>query len=506
MANVKISDLPVASAVQDTDEIVVSQGTGENDVKSSTLAVLRTWINSGETSSAGVTANNGLTENAGNIQLGGALTQNTNINLDGSSLAIQGNTFTSIGISTTDAYLLGGSGTDWQNYVNSYIDLTDNRLNIARNRAVASVGASQCIQFTDESGMLVLDTFQHKGFVYYEDYSAAGTLNDRWIPDYGAVKAYVASAGSSGGGSSVAAGNGLTDTSGTITLGGALSQDTTIDNSAHSLTFTNTINIQELSLGKGANGNSSNVAFGNQALAVNGTGSQQNTAIGQFTMSSNTTGAFNTGVGAQALATASTGDNNTGVGNYALTFLTTGSNNTGIGSSALGQATGSNNTAIGFGAGASAAGNGNIFLGCQAGNAETGSNKLYVANSATTTPLLYGDFGTSALTINGTLSATGQLSAPAVANSAAQTSVSGSTSGAAVFSQPEQGASYKKVLIYFNALVGSASYTFPAAFVNTPSLMAPASMTVPSVTSLSTTGITFSSSAATTGFIELIGY
>jgi len=45
----------------------------------------------------------------------------------------------------------------------------------------------------------------------------------------------------------------------------------------------------------------------------------------------------------------------------------------------------------------------NLFLGYQAGFNETGSNKLYIANSDTGTPLIWGDFSTAIVGINGTL-------------------------------------------------------------------------------------------------------
>ena len=38
------------------------------------------------------------------------------------------------------------------------------------------------------------------------------------------------------------------------------------------------------------------------------------------------------------------------------------------------------------------AGSGNVFLGNEAGYKETGSNKLYIDNSDTSTPLIYGQF------------------------------------------------------------------------------------------------------------------
>ena len=61
-------------------------------------------------------------------------------------------------------------------------------------------------------------------------------------------------------------------------------------------------------------------------------------------------------------------------------------------------------------------GSSNVFLGYNAGYNETGSNKLYIANTNTNTPLIYGDFsagtlgiGTSvpgsALSVNGGISA-----------------------------------------------------------------------------------------------------
>ncbi|MEE9911519.1 MAG: tail fiber domain-containing protein, partial [Deltaproteobacteria bacterium] len=46
---------------------------------------------------------------------------------------------------------------------------------------------------------------------------------------------------------------------------------------------------------------------------------------------------------------------------------------------------------------------GNVFLGYNAGRNETGSGKLYIANSSTATPLIYGDFSAQTGHINGTL-------------------------------------------------------------------------------------------------------
>src|SRR5207302_222478 len=63
--------------------------------------------------------------------------------------------------------------------------------------------------------------------------------------------------------------------------------------------------------------------------------------------------------------------------------------------------TGSQNIAIGSNAGYSnTTGSGSLFLGYYAGYNETGSNKLYIANSSTSNPLIYGDFQQGTLGIN----------------------------------------------------------------------------------------------------------
>lgn len=67
---------------------------------------------------------------------------------------------------------------------------------------------------------------------------------------------------------------------------------------------------------------------------------------------------------------------------------------------------GDNNVAIGFQAGIKNSGNGNIFLGANAGNNDEYqyvSDRLLIANSTTSTPLIYGEFDNKLLKINGKL-------------------------------------------------------------------------------------------------------
>jgi hypothetical protein len=93
----------------------------------------------------------------------------------------------------------------------------------------------------------------------------------------------------------------------------------------------------------------------------------------------------------------------------------------------------------------------------------------------------------------------------AIGSSNSQTTVSGSTSGTAVFSQPVRSASYKKIVIYCSSLLGTASYTFPTPFVNTPVIVATNGPASSVVTSLSTTAITVTG-VTTSGFVILEGY
>jgi hypothetical protein len=83
--------------------------------------------------------------------------------------------------------------------------------------------------------------------------------------------------------------------------------------------------------------------------------------------------------------------------------------------------------------------------------------------------------------------------------------LSSTTSSSAVFSQLFEKANYKNILIYCNGLNGAASYTYPVAFTNTPSIKATNDIASGIVTTLSNTAVTVTGSNST-GFIELVGF
>lgn len=66
------------------------------------------------------------------------------------------------------------------------------------------------------------------------------------------------------------------------------------------------------------------------------------------------------------------------------------------------HAGGNNNTFIGYATGYNCkTGNNNVFIGNSAGYNEVGSNKLYISNGDASFPLIYGEFDSGKLAING---------------------------------------------------------------------------------------------------------
>src|SRR5437899_616196 len=123
-----------------------------------------------------------------------------------------------------------------------------------------------------------------------------------------------------------------------------------------------------------------NTAEGQSAL-LNLTGGTYNTAVGWFSIGSNTNSQFNTGLGAGTLF-ANTGDNNTAVGAGALLNNSTGGHNTANGAFALfTNSEGADNTAIGDGA---------LFANTADGNTAVGRSAL-LANTTANSNIAVGD-------------------------------------------------------------------------------------------------------------------
>ncbi len=143
-----------------------------------------------------------------------------------------------------------------------------------------------------------------------------------------------------------------------------------------------------------------NVALGVDALNPAST-ADANISIGYRSMMANTTGYYNIAIGLDALRSNTTGASNIGIGNSALSSNAIGNYNTAVGVMAFGNhSSGIANTALGYQAGiTNTTGSANVFIGSFAGANETGSNKLYIDNSNTSTPLIYGDFSTNTLTV-----------------------------------------------------------------------------------------------------------
>ena len=124
----------------------------------------------------------------------------------------------------------------------------------------------------------------------------------------------------------------------------------------------------------------------------------------------------------------------------------------------------------------------------------TGSNYLAGHLLLNTTT----DDGINQVQINGSMYAT------IIKANSATTSVTGSTSGTAVFTQPNQGTGLKIVMITLTSLLGTASYTFPTAFINTPVVLSTSGLATSIVTTNTTTSCTVTGTTSS-GTLILMG-
>jgi len=281
----------------------------------------------------------------------------------------------------------------------------------------------------------------------------------------------------------------------------------------------------------------SNIGVGPGALVQNTTGTN-NVALGQGALYSNTNGIYNIGIGTNSLYYTTNSSYNTGIGDYTL-YKIQGSENTAVGANVLQNDTlGNNNTVIGAAAFNNAAkGSNTVALGYEAGLHLTGDvSNLFIVNNRdlartgldTTLSLFYGRFATdttlnnqylninvSQLNVSGNTNFTnhsitaGPINGTSININQGLTTIAGTQAGSIYCQEPYQGATYKKVLIYFNGFLetsGGKTYTFPVPFTYTPAVVTINQIGTSNIVSISTTSITVDASTATTGFLILEGW
>lgn len=173
--------------------------------------------------------------------------------------------------------------------------------------------------------------------------------------------------------------------------------------------------VGSLTLNQNTNGRN-NLAAGYAALKISN--SNANTAIGSGALSNQQTGIFNTAIGYKAGTGNNSGSFNTLIGSQAGRDQLAGKHNILIGQAAgLERSLGENNVIIGHSAGRTGSGSDNVVIGDNAGRISQGSNNviigssaaigvsigsniLWIDNSSTSTPLLFGDFVQNRIGIN----------------------------------------------------------------------------------------------------------
>ncbi|GGF10321.1 hypothetical protein [Flavobacterium limi] len=150
-----------------------------------------------------------------------------------------------------------------------------------------------------------------------------------------------------------------------------------------------------------SNNASNNVFIGYVSGTANYSGSL-NLFLGNESGRSNVGGSNNVFSGHEAGYKNINGNNNVFSGKESGSANINGNGNTFIGTqTGYGNTYGSLNVFLGYKAGFNnMTGSNNVFIGNTAGENETGSNRLYIDNSQTATPLIYGKFDTDQLGIN----------------------------------------------------------------------------------------------------------
>lgn len=181
-----------------------------------------------------------------------------------------------------------------------------------------------------------------------------------------------------------------------------------------------------------SSGNKNSTGYNNVFLGAssgfNNTTGSENIFLGFNSGKNSTTGAENVFLGASSGLSDTTGSRNVFLGRSSGQNNKQGSQNVFIGMNAgkntnlayenvfmgyrsgFNHQQGSRNTFLGAYTGQnSITGKDNVFIGYKSGIHELGDNKLYIANSDTNSPLIYGDFSTNDVKINGELNITENL-------------------------------------------------------------------------------------------------
>ena len=209
----------------------------------------------------------------------------------------------------------------------------------------------------------------------------------------GVAKKIYAGDGFYGNGANITAINASSISSGTI-------NDARLPNSQAGKTFTSDITVNGHRIGRGNQGEATNLVFGEgnsigsgaqfntgigDATFAGGLTGDRNTALGYRALNAVTTVANNTAVGANAMEQrTSSGEGNTAVGKSAMSNSTAGDYNTALGIEALELITGANNVAIGaFTGDTLTTGSNNILIGYNVEtDANTTSNQIVIGNSS----------------------------------------------------------------------------------------------------------------------------
>ena len=150
-----------------------------------------------------------------------------------------------------------------------------------------------------------------------------------------------------------------------------------------------------------------NIAIGNYSMLNHDSGGS-NTVVGGYGMENSIDGIGNTVMGAAVLREDTTGNYNVVAGYFAASSGQH-ENSVILGAFAGQNADGGNNVFVGRNAGSNAVGDYNVFIGRSAGQNESVSDRLFIENSNSSSPLVYGEFDNDLVRINGEFDVTGTI-------------------------------------------------------------------------------------------------